>query len=83
VGDVGPSDEVGMMIGDGMTRTRGVVLPSTSVSEETRSDVVGKARSFVRSNSTLRLTCRSSSLSVSGWFSKASPYRRRILPLML
>lgn len=41
-------------------------LSTVDVSEERRSMVDGRASSLMRSNSTLRLTCRSSSLSGSG-----------------
>ena len=84
VGRVGESLEGRVMIGDGIVITVGRVLGSSvGVSEEDRSRVEGRASSFMRSNSTLRFVCLSSSLSGSAWSSKASPYRLLMLPLIL
>lgn len=69
------------MMGEGIVMTVG--RESFAVVETSEDDRSGRTSSLMRSSSTLRLICRSSSLSASGSPSNASPCRLRRLPLMV
>lgn len=78
VGEVGPSGDAGMTIGDGIAGGSGRVD-----SAEGRSIGEGSCSSLMRSSSTLRFIVRSSAVSASVWSSKVSPYLFLMLPEIL
>jgi hypothetical protein len=77
-GDVGPSGEGGMTVGEGTTGASGRVD-----SADGRSIGEGSESSLMRSSSTLRFIDRSSGVSTSVWSSNVRLYFFLMLPVML